>query len=63
MWLTIRQAAEELSCSQRTVYRMLKDKRLTGRKVSLPYQVAIWQIDPLSVATLKESKNVMVKKK
>ena len=52
--LTVKQAAEELGCSERTIFRMLQDKRLSGKLLALPYQRPVWQINPLSVALLQE---------
>jgi excisionase family DNA binding protein len=48
---TIKQAAEMLGVHERTVVRMLEDKRLEGQLVDT-LRGKVWLITPISIATL-----------
>jgi len=58
--LTVVEVAKELGITPRTVFRMLKDGRLTGEKVPMPCgkENYIWIIDPLSVVRLQVKKEM-----
>ena len=58
--LTIKEAANELATSSRTIFRMMKDGRLKAEKVDMPYgkEKYIWIIDPMSVARIQVRKEL-----
>ena len=56
--MSVREASEALNVSERTVFRMLEDGRLVGKKAYLPDGKYIWDIDTLSVARLLVRKEV-----
>ncbi len=59
--LTIREAAKELQLTQRTIYRLISDKTLLARKVSLPYAKPIWMVDRMSVARFQARREMGTK--
>ena len=59
--LTIREAAKELQLTQRSIYRLIGDKTLLARKVSLPYAKPVWMVDRMSVARFKLRKEMGLK--
>ena len=58
--LTVKETAEELGISARTVFRMLQDGRLKAEKWGLPYgkDRFYWIIDPMSVARIQVRKEI-----
>lgn len=56
--MSIREASEELQVSERTVFRMLEDNRLQGKKIPISGDFYIWEIDPVSVARLQVKKEM-----
>ncbi len=60
--LTIREAARELQLTQRTIYRLIADKTLIAKKVSLPYAKPIWMVDRMSVARFQVRKEMGLKR-
>ncbi len=62
--ISVKQAARELNTSERTIFRMLEDGRLEGRKFYLPFgkEKYIWEVSPVSVAKLLLQKEASGKK-
>jgi hypothetical protein len=56
--LIIKEAANELGVSSRTIFRMIMDGRLKAEKVAMPYKKDIWIIDPMSVARIQVRKEM-----
>jgi hypothetical protein len=50
--MSVRQASEALEVSERTIFRMLEDGRLKGKRAYLPDGKYVWDISTLSVARL-----------
>ena len=64
-YLTVREAAEELNTSTRTIFRMIRDGRLKAEKYGLPVGRTrfMWLINPVSVARLQLKKEESGKKR
>ncbi len=63
--LTIKEAAEELKVSTRTIFRMIDDGRLKAEKQDMPYgeEKFIWMIDPMSVARIQVRREMGLEKR
>lgn len=63
--LTVKEAANELGASTRTIFRMMQDGRLKAEKVDLPYgnEKFYWIIDPMSVARIQVRKEMELEQK
>ena len=63
--LTIKEAAEELGVSSRTIFRMIDDGRLKAEKLDMPYgeEKFIWMIDPMSVARIQVRREMGLEKR
>lgn len=63
--LTIKEAAEELGVSSRTIFRMINDGRLKAEKIDMPYgeEKFIWMIDPMSVARIQVRREMGLEKR
>ncbi len=65
MGLTVKEAAEELGVSTRTIFRMIEDGRLKAEKVDMPYgkEKYIWIVNPMSVARMQVRKEMELEQK
>jgi len=61
--MSVREASEALNVSERTVFRMLEDGRLVGKRAYLPDGKYIWDIDTLSIAKVVVRKGDKVENK
>jgi len=63
--LTIKEAAEELKVSTRTIFRMIDDGRLKAEKLDMPYgeEKFIWMIDTMSVARMQVRREMGLEKR
>jgi len=60
--ISVRQASEELTVSERTIFRMIEDGRLKAKKIYFTEDRYVWEIDPVSVAKLELRKEASDKK-